>query len=498
MKRETVSRQMKFRAGAWSAKLLLGRRSVPPRWGGAVVVLLLVAIAGCTGTPMDDRSPVETSDADDRQTADSMTGDSERPVSTVAGAPEGANDGSAKDQSQAGGEDASAASAPDEGESSVMDLPAPLSPLLPTSTPEVVWPAEAARRNAVAAQARSEPSRQGEVVTPVPSSVDAVIIDHHAVALFDQIPEEYLAAARELHMVYSDRSVGQNINEALDCLASSSWDESPAHCRRDYVDEVWNWTTFRRVDREQGRVPGRILFNPDPVRYSRANWTFDEQSGDWSQLTQDFIERVGPTYADTKDVLSYQITYLNVDAGSDIADPSVGFFSDNPDRYDVHDLEAYMAQHPDKTFFLWTTSLSRAIGTHEATDFNNQMRDYARAKGMFLLDVADIEAHTDQGVPCYDNRDAIEYCNRAGNCENHPDDGLDIPAICQDYTTETEGGHLGSVSAGKIQIAKAFWVLMAQIAGWRPDVAIDPPQLTPQPTETAHLPFRAFLPEVEG
>lgn len=28
-------------------------------------------------------------------------------------------------------------------------------------------------------------------------------------------------------------------------------------------------------------------------------------------------------------------------------------------------------------------------------------------------------------------------------------------------------GHLGSISAGGIRVAKAFWVLMAQIAGWQ-------------------------------
>jgi hypothetical protein len=56
------------------------------------------------------------------------------------------------------------------------------------------------------------------------------------------------------------------------------------------------------------------------------------------------------------------------------------------------------------------------------------------------------------------------------NCENHPDDGLSIPAICQEYTTEVEGGHLGAVSSGKIRVAKAFWVLMAQIAGWIPGI----------------------------
>jgi hypothetical protein len=45
---------------------------------------------------------------------------------------------------------------------------------------------------------------------------------------------------------------------------------------------------------------------------------------------------------------------------------------------------------------------------------------------------------------------------------------MNVLAICQDYTTETEGGHLGSVSAGGIQIAKAMWVLMARISGWNP------------------------------
>ena len=63
-----------------------------------------------------------------------------------------------------------------------------------------------------------------------------------------------------------------------------------------------------------------------------------------------------------------------------------------------------MSQHSDKTFILWTTSLARAIGTQEATDFNNQMRQYALANDMVLFDVADIVSHTDQGAPCYDNR----------------------------------------------------------------------------------------------
>jgi hypothetical protein len=40
------------------------------------------------------------------------------------------------------------------------------------------------------------------------SSSQAIIVDRHSVELFEQIPDEYLAAARELRMVYADRSVG--------------------------------------------------------------------------------------------------------------------------------------------------------------------------------------------------------------------------------------------------------------------------------------------------
>jgi hypothetical protein len=94
------------------------------------------------------------------------------------------------------------------------------------------------------------------------------------------------------------------------------------------------------------------------------------------------------------------------------------------------------------------------------------MRAYAIENEKILFDVAAILSHDDRGNPCYDNRDGVEYCTMTGSCENYPNDGIAYPAICQDYTTETDGGHLGSVSAGGIRVAKAFWVLMAMIAGW--------------------------------
>lgn len=296
---------------------------------------------------------------------------------------------------------------------------------------------------------------------------NGIYVDHQSVALFEQIPDNYLQAARETTMLFSDRSVGQNINEALDCLTATSWASSPSACRRDYYDAAWSWKTFTQADLDAGAVPAQILFAPDPDKYDRSNWVFEFKTGGWSELTQDFIEVLGPAYVGSADVLGYQFSYLNVDGASNIADPSTGFFADTG-SYDVHDLEAFIAQHPSEVFIFWTASLARGIGTQVSTDFNEAMRAYAQANDKILFDVAAIESHTHAGEPCYDNRDGVEYCTGGGNCENHPDDGLLLPAICQDYTTETEGGHLGSVSGAKIRIAKAFWVLMAQIAGWRP------------------------------
>lgn len=286
----------------------------------------------------------------------------------------------------------------------------------------------------------------------LPPIGNAIIVDHNSIALFDRIPEQYLTAARNLRMVFSDRSVGANISDGLDCLAAGSWAVAPSSCRRDYLNpNTTDWKTYTQTDLLAGNVPALIQFPANAVLYNRSNWDFEFRMDDWSGLTEDFVTSLAPQYLNSKDVLTYQFSYLNVEDTSNIADPNTGFFA-NTGSYDIHDLEAFIAQHPDKHVFLWTTSLARGIGNSVATQFNDQMRRYAIENEKVLFDVADILSHDRNGQVCYDNRN----------------DGVNYPAICQDYTTELDGGHLGSVSGGKIQVAKAFWVLMAQIAGWNP------------------------------
>lgn len=292
--------------------------------------------------------------------------------------------------------------------------------------------------------------------SPAASPGETIVVDHTSVDDFERIPEEYIQAAASLHMVYIDASVGKNIDDALDCLSRASNGAAPNHCVRS-----------EHVYPEFSVDPGIVSWSR-LGGYDRANWEFRGWEGtdcsEWYGKVSCFFEMIEPVI-DQYDVVSYQFSYLAVDDGSSIADQSGGFFSDNPDRQDIYDLEAFEAQYPDTTFIYWTTSLARGIGTPVSEAFNNQMRQYAIDNGKPLFDVADILSHDPDGNPCYDNRDGILYDN-GNRSENHPDDGIQILAICQHYTTETDGGHLGSVSAGKIRVAKAFWVLMARIAGW--------------------------------
>jgi len=322
-----------------------------------------------------------------------------------------------------------------------------------------------------------------------------LIVDHNSVALFEQIPEEYIVAAQNMKMTFVDRSVGANISDYLTCLSYASDEVAPSRCKR-YTHPYPQFSVS----------PSEVNWSR-PGGYSRSNWQYFGWPGTgippelpcgvgtnyWNDKLNCFIAYVdaNPT---AYDVYSYQNSYLEVDAGGDISSPTGGYFVTQANKYDISDFEAMEARHPDRKFIHWTSSLARGIGTQEATDFNNQMRQYVQTNNKVLFDVADIESHDPSGNPCYDNRDGVAY-----GAENYSDDGVNLPAICQHYTSELYGGHLGSPSAGGIRIAKAFWVLMAQLAGWNPGGAplptfpvsgtpppvyetATPPPTTPTPT----------------
>lgn len=306
------------------------------------------------------------------------------------------------------------------------------------------------------------------LLAPGVAGAQGVIVDHTSLPLFEQIPEQYLQAAANLSMMFVNRSVGGNINDGLTCLTHESDEAAPTACKR--INHVVSQFSSPASEVNWSRAGG----------YARENWAYfgwpgtgilpelpcGVATGSWHQKLDCFIRYVDANPSRYR-VYSYMNSYLEVDETSDIASAATGYFASQAGRPDITDFEALEARHPGLIFLHHTTSLARGIGTQVSTEFNNQLRAYVRSRNKYLLDVADIEAHDPWGRPCYDNRDGVPYSAGSAS-ENYADDGVNQPAICQHYTRESDGGHLGNPDSGKIRLAKAFWILMARVAGWSP------------------------------
>jgi hypothetical protein len=171
----------------------------------------------------------------------------------------------------------------------------------------------------------------------------------------------------------------------------------------------------------------------------------DFEYGVWTDMVRDFVQVKFPQYkGQGYKVISFQFSYLNVaDVGS--YDIQTKFFDPNYNGWNVYDIMALEDANPDITVIYWTTSLSKNIGTQISTEFNDRMRQFAAEHNKPLFDFADIESHDLNGNLCL-------YGS--------------FPRICDAYSTEINGGHLGSMSTGAIRLSKAFWVVMAKLSGY--------------------------------
>lgn len=277
-----------------------------------------------------------------------------------------------------------------------------------------------------------------------------IIINHNSVDLFEQIPQQYLNLAFQTRFYFVDQSVGGNIYEGINCM-NVPYNNALNHCKR------WNHTGIPSYSVDPAILYWNGFYPSNNVTYQYWDNIGVNCTNSINQMFGCFLNRIEEIKGQY-DIVSFQVSYLQVDGSNNWI---MNYFQN------INQLEQWESNNPNKKVIYWTTSLSRGIGTPISEQFNNQMREYAIQNNKVLFDVADILSHDPQGNPCYDNRDGVPY-TFGTRSENYPDDGLSIPAICPHYTTEVDGGHLGSVSAGKIRIAKAFWVMLAQMNGWNP------------------------------
>lgn len=313
----------------------------------------------------------------------------------------------------------------------------PLNVLAQTQPPDEITPQDGPYTVFLPMVRRSSTTSPTPTPSPtiIPNPQLGNIIDHNSIQLFEQIPDEYIQRASRIRSLFRHASVGSNIWDGVRCLG-------------DYKQQLSNGQWVRPNYCDRGLTPQEIFYDQ---KYDYRSWTFEFHSpppgqnpGWWNKVNY-FVQAVDQR-ADLYDVMSFKFGYVDAEIGSDIDE---AYFSRNPrDPYPgIEDIEALAQRHPDKIIVHWTMGLAVAIGTPDSTSFNNQMREYARQNNIMLMDIADILSHRPDGSPCFDNQ------------------GRGLPALCTEYTEELNGGHLNA--RGAQRMAKAYWVLMAYLAGWQ-------------------------------
>jgi hypothetical protein len=290
--------------------------------------------------------------------------------------------------------------------------PSATEPVIPTTTDTILPPTPGSTAEFVETIEKVTETPDLEISTSgAQGNGQYILIDHSSVEKFSLIPDDVIADAAKLRVLFRHASVGENIRYGLECMYGNYPTRRPNSCGP--------------------------FFN---LKYDNRSWIFQSRGNPgWIEKVDDFV-RETKTQQENFDVLMFTLGYLDGFDGMSypvISDP------DNFQTMYIDKLESLETGYPDKKFVWWTMSLAQE-GHQNTTKFNEMLRSYASENGKVLVDLADIETHDLQGEPCFDKNQ--------------------IPIVCSVYTDEKVSGHLNEV--GRDRMAKAFWYLMARLTGW--------------------------------
>jgi len=251
---------------------------------------------------------------------------------------------------------------------------------------------------------------------------EAIVADHNAVVEFEHIPPHWLEAARKLTLYYGGTSHGTQPLYGASILARANpsnkisvgqWElPEPANTdalRVNYysleANEYWSTT--------EGLQKTRTAAQSGLYSHSMFSWC-----GEMSSLSKNEVQR----YLDTLSALESEF-------------PSMRFI--------------YMTGHAEYVDQWSGTELER----------NNQMvRQYVLSHNKVLFDFYDIDTHDPAGKYHANATDACAWC--ASWCAKHPAD-------CKDLETSAWPGECAHSHPFNCSMkAKAFWWMMARLAGW--------------------------------
>ncbi len=125
-------------------------------------------------------------------------------------------------------------------------------------------------------------------------------------------------------------------------------------------------------------------------------------------------------------------------------------------------LDGYEKEYPEMRFIYMT---GHTDGRNRNLRWNNEMvREYCAKHNKVLFDFADIESWSPDGKYYSLADDDCTWC--ASWCDKHPEDCAELPNNCAH--SPNKGGNTQN-RYNCVQKAKAFWWMMARLAGWTPD-----------------------------
>lgn len=256
----------------------------------------------------------------------------------------------------------------------------------------------------------------------------ALVVDHRAAAAFSAIPSQWLDAAKALTVHYAHTSHGSQINTGLEQLE-----------RRD--------ARYAFARRESGTEGLPRAETPTALRM------YDGQPGA-TYITPDLYWDSDAALASTRAVAATghygfsMWSWCGQQSSNDTA---------TVNRY-LTRMAALEDQHPSMRFILMTghTDGSDTPDREGTLKYNNQLvRSFAQDHGMVVYDFADIESWDPGGTQHPTTTDACGWCQAW--CDAHPAD-------CADLGQMGDCAHSHKLNC--IQKAKAFWWMMARLAGW--------------------------------
>ena len=271
---------------------------------------------------------------------------------------------------------------------------------------------------------------------PTANAQQALVIDHTCTQI-ELIPPYWLEQAKLLTFHFAHTSHGSQIISGLGVLESQDADYSVAVCEsgseclppvesppalriydgnppETYIEPDDYWATANGITRT------RAVAATGHYRFSMWSWC-GQQSSNSAAVTQQYLDT----------------------------------------------MAQFETEYPTMRFILMTGHTDGSGEAGNLNQRNNQVRQYALTNGKVLFDFADLESYDPDGnyylnLWCNDNCDysggnwAVEWCAA------HPSDPLCADCSC---------AHSQSLNCNRK--ARAFWWMMARLAGWRGPADID-------------------------